>query len=208
MTETSGHCSEYLPVYLKSETEIARCALRVAGYLDDVANLNAATDALDRRLSEGLPVVSPDDPLSVEYASRIMNAVATDRPFVFNGNVHNSGGALIANLPGDSCVEVPCVADRAGVTPTVIGDLPPQVAALIRTNINVQDLAVRGILHNDKEFLYQAAMLDPNTSASLTLGGIRELMDAMFEAHRDVLSPWLRSRRLGWTAARHESANP
>jgi alpha-galactosidase len=112
-----------------------------------------------------------------------MNAIVTGRPFVFNGNVHNRGGALIGNLPGDSCVEVPCVASRTGIAPVAVGELPPACAALIRTNINVQDLAVRGILEERRDLIYQAAMLDPNTGSTLTLPAIRKLCDAMFAAH-------------------------
>jgi alpha-galactosidase len=194
MTETSTHSAEYLPYFLKNDAEIATRSLRVAGYLEAVGLLHEETEALDQQLQAGRPVIPEKYSLSVEYASRIINAVATGEPFVFNGNVHNRGGALISNLPGDACVEVPCVADSAGVTPTVIGDLPPQVAAMIRTNINVQDLAVRGILENSKDYLYQAAMLDPNTAASLTLAEIKKLMDAMFEAHHEILSPGLRFR--------------
>ncbi len=194
MTETSTHSAEYLPYFLKNDAEIAARSLRVAGYLEAVSLLNEEIEALDQALRSGSPVVPGEYSLSVEYASRIINAIVTGQPFVFNGNVHNRGGALISNLPGDACVEVPCLADSAGVTPTVVGDLPPQVAAMIRTNINVQDLAVRGILESSKDFLYQAAMLDPNTAASLTLSEIKALMDAMFEVHQGILSPDLRFR--------------
>ena len=194
MTETSTHSAEYLPYFLKNDEEIASRSLRVAGYLEAVGLLHEEIEALDQALRSGSPVVPEEYSLSVEYASRIINAIVTGKPFVFNGNVHNRGGALISNLSGDACVEVPCVADSAGVTPTVIGDLPPQVAAMIRTNINVQDLAVRGILENSKDYLCQAAMLDPNTAASLTLSEIKALMDVMFEAHQGILSPDLRFR--------------
>ena len=74
-----------------------------------------------------------------------LNAIETGQPYVFNGNVHNRHGGLISNLPGDCCVEVPCVADRAGIRPTVVGELPAQCAAMMRTNINVQDLVVRAV---------------------------------------------------------------
>ena len=192
MTETSGHCSEYLPYFLKSDKEIERCSLPVAGYLRTLGSLKSDTDRLREMLHTGSPIVQADYSLSVEYASRIINAITTDTPFIFNGNIHNAGGALISNLPGDSCVEVPCVASRAGILGTSVGDLPRQVAALIRTNINVQDLAVQGILENNKDYLYQAAMLDPNTASSLTLPEIRAVMDALFEAHQEALSANLR----------------
>ena len=104
-----------------------------------------------------------------------------DRPTVIHGNVLNDG--LIDNLPQFCCVEVPCLIDKNGIQPMKVGELPPVCAALNRTNINVQDLAVRGILELSKDYLYQAAMLDPNTAATLTLTQIKAVMDALFEAH-------------------------
>jgi alpha-galactosidase len=125
--------------------------------------------------------------MSVEYASRIINALATGKPFVFNGNVHNRGGALISNLPGDACVEVPCVVDRQGIQPVSVGELPPQCAALIRPNISVQDLAVRGILEGDRTRIRQAVMMDPNTASQISLSTMDKMLDAMFEAHASRL---------------------
>jgi len=183
ITETSGHCAEYLPYYLKSESEVARANLRVLDYLETIADLDVATEQLRSDLLAGKPPVATPYKRSVEYASRIINAIVTDEPYVFNGNVHNQGGKLISNLAGDSCVEVPCVANAAGVTPMFVGDIPPQVAALISSNINVQDLIVRGILENSRDYIYQAALVDPNTASTLSLPKIKELVDAMFEAH-------------------------
>ena len=191
MTETSGHTAEYTPYFLKSEEEIANRFLRVIDYINTCKDLDAEYRALRDRIHAGEQMISMPYTLSVEYASGIINGIVTDKPYLFNGNVHNRGGALISNLPGDCCVEVPCVADRAGYTPTYIGDLPPQCAALIRTNVNVQDLAVRGIVEGKKEYIYQAAMLDPNTSSTLTLPKIKELVDAMFVAHAHRLPPAL-----------------
>lgn len=183
MTETSGHTAEYTPYFLKDGRETRARHLRVKGYVKDCRDLDAAYRALRRSVLGGKPVVATPYSPSQEYASRIMNAIVTGRPFVFNGNVHNRGGALIGNLPGDSCVEVPCVASRTGIAPVAVGELPPACAALIRTNINVQDLAVRGILEERRDLIYQAAMLDPNTGSTLTLPAIRKLCDAMFAAH-------------------------
>lgn len=106
-------------------------------------------------------------------------------PYMINGNVLNTG--LITNLPNGCCVEVPCVVDKNGVTPTFVGDLPPQCAALNRTNINVQELVVEAVLTGKKEYIYQAAMLDPHTSAELSIKDIRSLVDDMIEAHGDWL---------------------
>jgi alpha-galactosidase len=102
-----------------------------------------------------------------------------------NANVKNHG--LITNLPLGCCVEVPCLVDREGIHPCPIGDLPPQLAALNRTNINVQELAVRGIVEKDKTKLFQAILVDPLTSAILTIDETRTLVDEMFKAEKEYL---------------------
>ena len=89
------------------------------------------------------------------------------------------------NLPDGCCVEVPCLVDKNGVQPTFIGDLPPQLAALIRTNVNVQELTVEAALTGKREHVYHAAMLDPHTAAELDLDQIRDLVDALLDAHGD-----------------------
>src|SRR5207244_11049537 len=78
---------------------------------------------------------------SHEYGSRIIHSLETGQPRTINGNVSNGCG-LIANLPTDCCVEVPCLVDERGIHPQVVGALPPQLAALIQTNVNVQALPV------------------------------------------------------------------
>jgi alpha-galactosidase len=192
MTETSGHMSEYLPYFLKQEAEIKRLFLRVAGYLETCRGQEAAYRQLRREVKAGKPVIPLPYAPSHEYASRIINGLVTGKPYVFNGNVHNRGGALISNLPGDCCVEVPCTVDRQGIRPSAVGDLPPVCAALIRTNVNVQDLAVRGILEGNRLYIRQALMLDPLTSSILSLDRIDKLADALFKAHATRLPAGLR----------------
>jgi alpha-galactosidase len=109
---------------------------------------------------------------------------------VIYGNVRNS--SLIDNLPDGCCVEVPCLVDRGGVQPTHVGALPPQLAALNRTFVNVCELTVRAALEGKPEHVYQAAMLDPNASASLTLDEIESLVDELLAAHGDALPAGLR----------------
>ncbi|MFZ2671262.1 MAG: alpha-glucosidase/alpha-galactosidase, partial [Enterococcus aquimarinus] len=99
--------------------------------------------------------------------------------------VMNNG--LISNLPTDSCVEVPCLVDKNGVQPTYVGDLPTQLAALNRTNINVQQLTVEAALTLDRDKIYQAALLDPHTNSELSIDDIRHLVDDLIEAHGDYL---------------------
>lgn len=112
-------------------------------------------------------------------------AIAADAPTVIAGNVLNKG--LITNLPTDACVEVPCLVDKNGVQPTYVGDLPTQLAALNRTNINVQELTVEAALTLDKSKIYQAAYLDPHLSSELSLAEIKNLVDELIDAHGDYL---------------------
>ena len=97
----------------------------------------------------------------------------------------NSG--LIENLPSDSCVEVPCLIDSNGISPTRIGKLPQQLAALITSNINVQQLTVEAIVTGKKEHVYHAAMMDPHTAAELSIDEIWKLTDEMIEAHGNMI---------------------
>jgi len=108
-------------------------------------------------------------------------------PRVFYGNVPNRG--LIDNLPHGCCVEVPCLAAerKHGIQPTQIGPLPPHLAALMQTNINVQALTVEAALTGRREHIYHATMLDPHTAAELDLDQIWALVDELIQAHGDWL---------------------
>ncbi|MFW6287566.1 MAG: alpha-glucosidase/alpha-galactosidase, partial [bacterium] len=120
-----------------------------------------------------------------EYGSYIMEAMETNVPYKIGGNVLNTN--LISNLPEDAVVEVPCLVDRSGVTPCHVGKLPTQLAALNMTNINVHLLTIEASLSRKKEYIYQAAMLDPHTSSELSLDDIKSLCDDLIEAHGDWL---------------------
>jgi alpha-galactosidase len=122
---------------------------------------------------------------SLEYGSGIIHSIETDTPRVVYGNVLNYG--LIDNLPQGCAVEVPCVVDANGVQPTRIGALPTHLAALMRTQINVQELTVEAALTGRREAIYHAAMLDPHTAAELDLDQIWHLVDDLLEAHGDWL---------------------
>jgi alpha-galactosidase len=182
-TESSEHLAEYVPWFIKSARP------------DLVEEFNVPLDEYPRRceaqiaeweelrtLIEGgaRPTVRRSD----EYGASIIHALETGEPFVFNGNVMNDG--LIDNLP-DCCVEVPCLADARGITPEAVGALPPQLAALIQTNVNVQALTVEAALTESREHVYHAAMLDPHTAAELSLANIRELVDLLLEAHGELV---------------------
>ncbi len=124
---------------------------------------------------------------SHEYGAGIIHSIETGTPRVVYGNVRNRD--LISNLLHDCCVEVPCLVDRAGIQPTRIGALPPQLAAIIGTNVNVQALAVEAALSGKREHVYHAAMLDPHTAAELTLDEIWALVDDLIEAHGEMIPP-------------------
>ena len=122
---------------------------------------------------------------SREYASHIMEAIVTNKPYSIGGNVINTG--LIDNLPSDACVEVPCLIDSDGIHPTHIGRLPVQLAAMNMTNINPQLLTIEAAVTGKKEHIYQAAMLDPHTGSELDIDTIKKMVDDLIEAHGDYL---------------------
>ena len=123
---------------------------------------------------------------SGEYGSIIIHSIETGAPSRINGNVKNNG--LITNLLEGCCVEVPCLVDKQGIHPCYVGNLPPQLAALNRSNINVQELAVRGIVEKDKTKIFQSILLDPLTSAILTIDETRQMVDEMFQAEKEYLN--------------------
>jgi alpha-galactosidase len=125
---------------------------------------------------------------SGEYGTLIIHSMETGQPRVVYGNVANHG--LIDNLPAGCSVEVPCLIDKNGVQPTRIGALPPQLAALMQTNVNVQALTVEAALTGKREHVYHAAMLDPHTAAELDLERIWGLVDELIAAHGDWLPPF------------------
>ncbi|MFF2484451.1 alpha-glucosidase/alpha-galactosidase [Paenibacillus sp. NPDC058071] len=180
VTESSEHNAEYHPYFIKRN------------YPELIGRYNIPLDEYPRRCIEQIKnwedqrdAMLADSQIihtrSHEYASHIMEAIETDKPYKIGGNVMNKG--LITNLPREACVEVPCLVDRSGISPTVVGDLPPQLAALNRTNINTQLLTIEAAMTGKKEHIYHAAMLDPHTSAELSLDDIVSLCDDLIEAH-------------------------
>jgi alpha-galactosidase len=116
--------------------------------------------------------------------------VWTGEPSVIYGNVRNNG--CITSLPENCAAEVPCLVDASGIQPTFIGALPPQLTALIRTNINVQELTVEALMTENREHIYHAAMMDPHTAAELDLDQIWSLVDELLATHGDWLPAWVR----------------
>ena len=189
VTESSEHFAEYVPYFIKRGREdlIERFGVPLDEYPRRCEVQIGGWETLRQQLQD------PDAPLevrrSVEYGSLIIHSVTTGQPRVVYGNVMNSpregAGKLISNLPDECCVEVPCLVDRQGVQPTRIGRIPPQLAALMQTNINVQALTVEALVTGQREHIYHAAMLDPHTAAELDLDQIWALVDDLLAEHGD-----------------------
>ena len=190
VTESSEHFAEYTPYFIKDGREdlIEKFQVPLDEYpkrcLEQVERWK--TQAKEYRNAETIEVKA-----SHEYASTIMNSVVTGEPAVIYGNQRNNG--CITSLPADCAAEVPCLVDASGVQPTYIGALPPQLTALIRTNVNVQELTVAALMTENREHIYHAAMLDPHTAAELDLDQIWRLTDDLIKAHGDWLPVWARS---------------
>jgi alpha-galactosidase len=180
VTESPNHMSEYVPYFRKNPDMVKRFIKRRWDYYDICVKKKGDLDQEIKDQIEGSKKIQVR--ASVEYGSRIIHAEVTGKQIRINGNVRNTG--LITNLPEGCCVEVPCLVDKNGVQPCYVGELPPQLAALNRTNINVQSLIVEAALKKDREAVYQAVMLDPLSSALLTLDEIRSMVDEMFQAER------------------------
>ena len=185
-TESSEHNAEYNPFYIKPGRDDLiekfnipldeyprRCIAQIEGWGNQYKELVAGGRVEHTRTHE--------------YASYIMDAIYNDKPFKIGGNVINRG--VIPNLPYDACVEVPCLVDANGVTPTYVGPLPTQLAAMNSTNIYSQMLTIEAAAECSKEKIYMAAMMDPHTGAELSTDEIVALCDELFEAHTNAGYP-------------------
>ncbi len=214
VTESSEHFSEYVPWFIKRDRPdlieefnvpldeyIRRCEVQITGWdfmrrkLEN-PEVDIKNEFVAAMAKAGVPEARLPDAVeefehineverSHEYGSLIVHSIVTGQPRVIYGNVANNG--LIDNLPQGCCVEVPCLVDKNGVQPTKIGTLPPHLAAMMRTNVNVQEMVVEAALTGKREYIYYAAMLDPHTAAELSLDQIWHLVDDLIEAHGDWL---------------------
>lgn len=184
-TESSEHNAEYNPLFIKSrypemieqyniplDEYPRRCVNQIAGWKKEKEDILKDGKVTHER--------------SREYASYIMEAVVKNQPYQIGGNVLNNG--LIDNLPADACVEVPCLVNAKGINPCHVGRLPVQLAAMNQTNINVQLLTIEAARTRDKNYIYQAAMLDPHTAAELNIEDIRNMCDELIEAHGEYMA--------------------
>jgi alpha-galactosidase len=186
-TESSEHSSEYVPWVLKRPDQIERFRILVNDYIYRCDENLAEYEEMKRALDDG--EMLPLEPTS-ELASEIIHSIETGTPREVYGNVRNGG--LIDGLPPDACVEVPCLVDKNGVQPTRMGALPPQTLALNRTFVNVVELTVRAALEQSRSLVYQAALVDPNTAATLTTTEIVAMVDDLIEAHGDLIPEGIR----------------
>ncbi|MCV3767494.1 alpha-glucosidase/alpha-galactosidase [Rhizobium sp. TRM95796] len=189
VTESSEHFAEYTPYFIKEGREdlIEKFGIPLDEYpkrcVEQIERWK--TEAEELKNSPTIEIKQ-----SHEYASEIVNSVWTGQPSVIYGNIRNNG--CITSLPANCAAEVPCLVDANGIQPTYIGELPPQLTALIRTNINVQELTVKALLTENREHIYHAAMMDPHTAAELDLDQIWALTDDLLKAHGEWLPAWAR----------------
>jgi alpha-galactosidase len=202
VTESSGHASEYVPYFRKTAEMVNHDLVprfkdevnywfdfgRTGGYLRySFERLEESSEVHEEMIAGQQPLPSRR---THEYGSHIIEAIETNHPISVNGNVPNDH--LIDSLPPGCCVEVPCLVDGAGIQPTRVDHYPPQLAALNRTNINVQELIVEAALTGRREAIYHAVMLDPLTAAVCTLPQIRAMVDELMQAQTQWL-PQFRS---------------
>jgi alpha-galactosidase len=189
VTESSEHFAEYTPYFIKDGREdlIEKFGIPLDEYpkrcVEQIARWKSQADAY--KSADKIEVKA-----SHEYASSIVNSVWTGEPSVIYGNLRNNG--CITSLPAQCAAEVPCLVDDRGIQPTFVGELPPQLTALIRTNINVQELTVRALMTENREHIYHAAMMDPHTAAELDLQQIWDLVDDLLAAHGTWLPEFAR----------------
>ena len=190
VTESSEHFAEYVPWFIKNGREdlLNEFSIPLDEYPRRCEEQIAEWDSLRDKLENS--DTKFETRKSNEYGAGIIHSMETGQQRTFNGNVMNTG--FITNLPHETCVEVPCIVNSSGIQPQKIGKLPPHIAAIIQTNINVQSLTVRAVLEKNKDHIYHAAMLDPRTSAELSLEQIWSLVDEMIKAHGEMIPPELR----------------
>ena len=185
-TESSEHSAEYVPWFMRHDDQIEQFRIFVGDYLARSEENLRELEELARQLDAGTPL---DLESTSELASEFIHSLETGTERELYVNVRN--GDLITSLPQQCCVEVPCRVGAGGAVPQPVGALPPQLAALNRTFLNVVELTVRAALDGNVQHVYQAALLDPNASATLTTSQIVAMCDDLLDAHKALLPPGL-----------------
>ncbi len=181
-TESSEHSAEYVPWFMRHDDQVEQYRIFVGDYLARSEENLAELQSLQAQLAAGTPL---DLESGDELASQFIHSLETGTEREIYVNVRNDG--LISNLPGQCCVEVPCDLSAGLASPRPVGALPPQLAALNRTFLNVVELTVLAALEGSRERVYQAALLDPNTAATLTTAQTVSMCDELLDAHKDLL---------------------
>ena len=191
-TESSEHLAEYVPWFIKSDRPdlIEQFGIPLDEYPKRCEEQIADWQAQAKRIRDAETI---DVQQSHEYAADIMESIVTGKPSTIYGNIPNQ--EFIPQLPQGAAVEVPCLVTTDGIEPQVINDIPKHLIALMRTNVNVQELTVEALITETTEPLYHAAMLDPHTAAELDLRQIRAMVDELLVAHGEWLPKWAQPRR-------------
>jgi alpha-galactosidase len=182
-TESSEHSAEYVPWFMHHDDQVERFRIFVGDYLERSEENLRELESLTRQLAAHEPL---DLEPANELASLFIHALETGTEQELHVNIRNGG--LISSLPDECCVEVPCLVGAGGAKPVPVGPLPPQLTALNRTFLNVVELTVRAGLDASRDYVYQAALLDPNTAATLTTAQVVAMCDELLDAHRDLLA--------------------
>ncbi len=185
VTESSTHMSEYVPYFRRNPEVLAYYGLRSnlnRDWSEWLTRRDEKYEQMVQEIKDNMPITLDR---SHEYCSAILDAIETNVPFRFNGNVRNHG--VITNLPANAIVEVPILTDGTGLHPCYVGALPPELAALNRTNLNVQEVIVEALKRRDRELIYRAVQLDPLTAAVCTLDQTRLMVDELLAAHAQWL---------------------
>ena len=186
-TESSEHSSEYVPWFLHHPDQVERFRCEIDEYIRRSDENLEEWAALKAQLDAGAEIEIEHNN---ELASQFVFALETGEPIELYGNVRND--ALIDGLPADACVEVPVTVADGAVQPQRIGPIPPQCLALNRTFLNTVELTVRAVVEGSRDHVYQAALLDPHTGATLTTEQIVNMVDELIEAHGELIPEAIR----------------
>lgn len=191
ITESSEHLSEYTPYFIKDKKLVEQFDIPIDEYIKRSEDNLVKFEETKSKIENNEPFPGET---SHEYGAPIINSMETGQNIEIWGNVLNTH--LITNLPENACVEVPCLVNKRGIQPTHIGDLPPHLAAMNMTNINVQQLTVEAVLTGNIDYVYQAVMLDPHTSSVLSLDEIWAMTTELIAAHGDRLPEFTTGKNL------------
>jgi len=192
VTESSGHTSEYT-AFFRKRPDLVKKYMRSeyrgeSGFYAN--NWPTWRQEADQELRDYLSGQEEFEfERGPEFASYIMEAIATNVPTVIYGNVLNTG--LIDNLTPDGVVVVACLVDGKGSQPSIYGPLPTHLANLDQQHMAFHDLVATAILEQNREAAVHALMVDPLTAAVCSLEEARTMFDEMAEVQKDYLPGFL-----------------